>query len=94
MYVNVPAELNMFFANKLLKCFLIILSADPGTTTDSACRLGMTRLVSSNTTNPLEGRVEVCINRAWGTVCAEGFNDVDAQVVCNSINGTGMSSYW
>ena len=99
VHIDVLVELiiihtyNVFIANELV-VLLIILPPDPGTTTDSACSLGMTRLVSSDTTNPLEGRVEVCINRAWGTVCAEGFNDVDAQVVCNSINGTGMFSIW
>ena len=40
-------------------------------------------------TNPLEGRVEVCVNHAWGSVCAKGFNDDDARVVCRSISGTG-----
>ena len=32
--------------------------------------------------NVREGRVEVCINKAWGTVCSEQFSDKDASVVC------------
>ena len=32
--------------------------------------------------NNLEGRVEVCINRAWGTVCETEFSADDAEVVC------------
>ena len=41
------------------------------------------RLVGGS--NPLEGRVEVCINRAWGTVCDNGFSSEDATVICNQL---------
>ena len=34
-----------------------------------------------------EGRVEVCINRAWGTVCNSLFTQNDADVVCNQLPG-------
>ena len=32
--------------------------------------------------SPLEGRVEICMNRAWGTVCNNSFSSSDAEVVC------------
>ena len=33
-----------------------------------------------------EGRVEVCLNGAWGAVCAEEFQSNDAEVVCLQLN--------
>ena len=33
------------------------------------------------------GRVEVCLNRAWGTVCNRLFNQPDARVFCNQLPG-------
>ena len=33
----------------------------------------------------LEGRVEICMNNAWGTVCHTGWTAVDAKVVCREL---------
>ena len=33
----------------------------------------------------MEGRVEICINNAWGTVCDTRFNSEAAQVVCRQL---------
>ena len=33
------------------------------------------------------GRVEVCVNRAWGTVCDSLFTQDDADVVCAQLPG-------
>jgi len=56
------------------------------------CEDGAVRLV--NGSNSLEGRLEVCFNRAWGTVCNNRFDGDDAQVVCNqlAVPYTGMKS--
>ena len=34
-----------------------------------------------------EGRVEICINNAWGTVCRTLFGNPDAQVACHELGG-------
>ena len=32
-----------------------------------------------------QGRVELCLNRRWGTICDTNWNSVAAQVVCNQL---------
>ena len=34
-----------------------------------------------------EGRIEICFNNAWGTVCNSSFNIPDAMVACNQLTG-------
>ena len=34
-----------------------------------------------------EGRIEICINNAWGTVCDTHFGREDAAVVCGQLEG-------
>lgn len=57
---------------------------------DAACTTGAIRLAGGSNSN--EGRVEVCSNNAWGTVCDDFWSVVDAAVACRQLgfspNGT------
>ena len=60
------------------------------TTPSGNCSNGEVRLVGG--TNDTNGRVEVCINNAWGTVCNRRFGYNDARVICSQLgfSNTGM----
>ena len=47
------------------------------------CSTGQLRLVGSNVPN--EGRVEICMNNVWGTVCDDFWSSTDATVVCRQL---------
>ncbi len=59
----------------------------------AGCTEGDIRLLEGSTRQ--EGRVEICKNNAWGTVCHSGWSIADARVVCRqlgySVVGKGFS---
>ena len=59
-----------------LRCF------DP-TLAPNQCTTGAVRLADGIIDN--EGRVEVCVNGVWGTVCDQGWDKTDAHVVCQQL---------
>ena len=50
------------------------------------CTNGDIRLVDGCAPN--EGRVEVCFNGQWGTVCDDNWGPDDAAIVCRQLNFT------
>ena len=48
-----------------------------------ACTDGDVRLIDGETV--AEGRVEICINSVWGSVCDDGWDVIAAGVVCNQL---------
>ena len=49
----------------------------------SVCTYGEVRLVGGN--DEYEGRVEVCVENGWHTVCDDGWGAEEAKVVCHQL---------
>ena len=60
-----------------IHCLLTVVSVG------TVCNYGAVRLVGGG--DSLEGRVEVCVNDTWGTVCDDGWSNSDASVVCSQL---------
>ena len=49
----------------------------------AVCQDGDVRLLNGR--SYVEGRVEICFNNQWGTVCDDSWDDADATVVCTQL---------
>ena len=59
--------------------------------TTAPCTNGDIRLRGS--TNSYEGRVEICNNNAWGTVCDDLWGTPDANVACRQLGFASTGKY-
>ena len=64
---------------------------DAGVICQSACSNGDVRLVDGP--NMYEGRVEVCFNQEWGTVCDDHWSTNDGTVICRQLGFSTDSEY-
>ena len=78
---------------RCIACFIALILSVPSTaisTPTGNCSDGELRLVGSSDdmqAGTREGRVEICINNAWGRVCDTLFEREDAAVVCGQLEG-------
>ena len=68
----------------IISCYILV------SVKQANCTNGDVRLVGGSV--PHQGTVEVCVNEAWGTVCDNSWNYVDADVVCGQL-GYPSSGY-
>ena len=68
-----------------------LLSIDAGTQPVN-CTTGDIRLVGGVLES--EGRLEVCINQVWGTVCRYGWSYVDSSVACRQLGYNKLGIYY
>lgn len=54
----------------------------------SLCPNGDIRLAGGKR-DQVEGRVEMCFNNQWGTVCHDSWDNKDAVVACNQLGLSG-----
>ena len=68
---------------------LLCIHAEPSTPFAN-CTDGDLRLMDG--ADITEGRIEICFNRAWGTVCDDAFGLQDAAVACAQLGGYSRES--
>ena len=61
-----------------LPCCLVAANGEP-----TICNDGTVRLVDGRVES--EGRVEICYNDHWGTVCDDNWELKDARIVCREL---------
>jgi len=68
----------------------VYLCTTAESTSFANCSTGEVQLALQSTNGSagsVEGRLELCINDAWGTICDTFFDARDASVACSLLNG-------
>ena len=74
-------QVNIMSCNQAYSVFFHMLATFSG---HANCTDGEVRLLGGS--SPLEGRVEICANRAWGTICGQStWRSREANVVCRQL---------
>lgn len=58
------------------------------------CDDGDVRLMNGSVNTLISGRVEVCFNNSYGSVCNHRWDEVDATVVCRQLNMQTASKFF
>ena len=57
----------------------------------SVCTPGSIRLMDGNSTQ--EGRVEICYNETYNSICDDRWDELEAAVVCRQLNYTEQGEF-
>ena len=89
---ELSAKVNLL--NACIHLISISLATDVSITGDE-CTSGEARLYPyTDGLSSREGRLEICLNKAWGTVCNTMFDILDAEVACSQVAGfSGQGLY-
>ncbi len=80
-YYSSIAPLSGLPAQKVITIIIVLLYSRNDIAVN--CTDGSLRLVGGASYR--EGRVEVCVDNCWGTVCGEGWTERDAGNVCSKL---------
>ena len=76
LVTSLPTELTVVITHTLFELLFLLCVG-------SNCTNGTVRL--ANGFSEQDGRVEICINGVWGTVCHDLWSNRDARVVCSQL---------
>ena len=79
----------MYACTIAVSTYLIAITTMPGNCEDGQVRL--TEGITDEGNLTMDGRLEICINNAWGTICNNSFRVIDAQVACGQLSGFGTA---
>ena len=71
---------------RLVCPYAITVYAIPNVYMCIVCADGDVRLMNGSVSTLSSGRVEVCVDNAYGSVCNDRWDEIDAAVVCRQLN--------